>query len=310
MELVDLVRSLSEAWTRITDAWAESSGREYQSRVHVVRRFCKALREKEQRQVEGMISEEEFIRFIDVLALAGREGSTFEGYRSALIWEALTSQPPSLEQVRMLRQEHVKMFVAAAAYGGGRPTRKGFVQRGALSVQKLLQLVQVCRLEKKEMYAFGFTVAFHFLLRHQELVALKYSDFKKHDVEGFLLFIECPKRRRRTNDARHGEWRSVLPDSEECAGKIIAQGTEGREGFLVDGWDKKTALRLVERTATLHFWNTKLQWDVHSLRHGGVILSLAERVEVAKIMSAGGWRRQTTLQNVYGKRGRDENHGN
>ena len=78
-----------------------------------------------------------------------------------------------------------------------------------------------------------------------------------------------------------------------------------REEILLSKWIKTEANRIVARAADIHCWNTKLNWDMHSMRHGRAVISLTDKIEIDKIMKAGGWKSQKTLLNVYVKRGRE-----
>ena len=65
---------------------------EYSSRVRILEECVKELRRREGRVSVDWIEEKEFIRFIDALALKDRSGSTFEGYRSAVVWKGVTGR--------------------------------------------------------------------------------------------------------------------------------------------------------------------------------------------------------------------------
>ena len=137
----------------------------------------------EGRSAAVWIEEKEFIRFIDALALKERTGSTFEGYRSAIVWKGIIDRDDNLQA--WARSAMTKMYVAAASYQGGKGTRKNFDGhgRGNITSEQFKQILSVCSLEKKpggkmEMYMWGFTLAFLLMIRHGELMGLNMKTLK------------------------------------------------------------------------------------------------------------------------------------
>ena len=310
VELLGVTRSFEEAWMRIFQAWSEGTETEYSSKVRIMEDYVRELRRREGRSSVEWIEEEEFIRFIDALALKERSGSTFEGYRSAMVWKGVTARDTTL--LTWSKGTMTRMYVAGAAYKGGKGGRKNFDAhgRGNINVEQFKQILSVCALEKKaggkmEMYMWGFTLAFLLLVRHGELIGLRYEDFKEHEFEGLMFFVESPKGRRRSNALKEGEWRPVLEDAKEAARNIIEGAADKGQLLILPEWDRKEANRIIARAADMFCWNTKLNWDMHSMRHVRAVISLTDKIELDKIMKAGGWKSQRTLLNVYGKRGRD-----
>jgi len=178
--------------------------------------------------------------------------SKLEKMRAAVVWRQVQELPIPL---RWTRDERFLV-----GFKGAKKSCKAFAVRGAISEAKLGKLVEWLLTKDLQLYARGFVVGFYGLLRHSDLVRMRWCDVEFG--EEILLSIIGGKGRDKehVDEVRATEARQTL-----MAAVAAAQGLGP---LLFADWDKAYANELIREFATNDQWDQGQKWSFHGLRHG------------------------------------------
>jgi len=178
--------------------------------------------------------------------------SKLEKMRGALVWRQIQELEPTM---RWSRDERFLV-----GFKGAKKSCRPFAERGAISETKLSKLVQWLTQKGLTMYARGFVVAFYGLLRHSDVIRMRWSDVE-FGAEILLSIIGGKGREKEhVDEVRATEARLSL--------EAAVAAAQGHGLLLFPGWNKAFANDLIREFAELDGWDKGQKWTVHSLRHG------------------------------------------
>lgn len=171
---------------------------------------------------------------------------------------------------------------------------------GAISATKLTMVISmICEVVANAadhvMFIAGIRIAFNFLLRHSELLRLRFCDAEFIErLDSVSLTIIGPKGHATSNHGAPSIFYARVP---ETGSFFRALGKpEAADQGMFSKWNKNLINEIIMRTATRHGWDPTMRWSFHSLRHGGA-QDLKERgVALSDRMTRGRWSSATVAE--------------
>jgi len=234
------------------------------------------------------LTEEEF--FAPLECLVGRKSaSRVENFRSCVVERQVLDMPPGAHRWTQDRgfQTRFQGFLKRVEAAFRDAQDKGLIpktKRGAVTINKLEELVDFCIAKGEADYAVGFYVGYQALLRHNEISVLTRKHIRskpkaqvkveggKHRPEGFVEWVDAPG----------------------CEATFENLGK--REGLLFPHWAEKKANELIQQCAVDKSWEEDLSWVVHCTRRGKATDLRKEGRTIVEIMERGRWRQRTVAE--------------
>jgi hypothetical protein len=229
--------------------------------------------------------EEEFLDLAMLLIEGGYSKSQLNKLRDAMAFFQdvyITAEERHLrwtDDIHFKRRFNGLIAVAVATNASG-------FTRGPIAQDMLAQLVRAASDEGHLLYAQGFVIAFHTLLRHTELQNMGVTHVSyKDDLPSALLLVggkgrQKPGKKPQLVYVKLGGAAPILPD-------LIA-GRSATEKLLPN-WDQKTANAIIARAAKRFNWNPAFRYSFHSLRHGAAMTMKLEGLDPMERLLRGRW---------------------
>ena len=205
------------------------------------------------------LSPEIFSMYVAFLDLKGRAASTAAGYRSAFNYYCECR----CKQITAQQDAQITRMIKGMKYRGGDVPS---ITREAIDSGRLAQLIEVCKILGKVVYAEGFVFTWFSGYRHKSVMKLKVKDVRFDTLTGTKVYTERMKSANAAK-ARPGTIGN-LKEVDNLTGLLKRRcARRGPEELVFPGWCSRTANAIIRTAAEKFKWGQG-QWVVHSLRHG------------------------------------------
>jgi len=246
--------------------------------------------------------------FLDILRpmIGQYHESRLEKYRSAVKWEQIAGLPEEEQWYKTARfkarfsgmikeaeQKHREGKSAQARERGakesGDPDDPDDGQRGALQLDKVIQVARRFKELHMAMYTRGIAVAYAGAFRHEELAEFTLGDLKKEGDGKFYIRVVGGKGRGQFVT----EW--VWIEGIDATMEDLLQEKERRgSGLMFEGWREKDAVGVVQWCARQYNWDPNRRWDWHCIRHGRAVDWRLAGIPLEERMRRGRWHDKRT----------------